>query len=279
LTIYSGSIKIKKWKSTIDEDTIQAIADLIKSIIETTGVRCNIIVDEALSEGTNPGQMPQFIDIHNAKQVFTLLASTRTMNDDLWESRIHLVLANDGTYPDIFGCWGFMQELHYKGINIIDMLYISSGESYSYFNDRVGAIVYAGRFHYNPEFHPKVTDREGIALAAAHEIGHCLGLWHYPYSAQNNVGYNVMDPAFDFSDEGYDYDHYDQFEPKTLCGDYDDGKDYKFGPTPHPGGYSWDGLNTRHIIGINRTAQDEYIWEYMKLNEKFTQSNILERSE
>lgn len=272
MTIYSGSIKIKKWKSTIDEDTIQAIADLIKSIIETTGVRCNIIVDEALSEGTNPGQMPQFIDIHNAKQVFTLLASTRTMNDDLWESRIHLVLANDGTYPDIFGCWGFMQELHYKGINIIDMLYISSGESYSYFNDRVGAIAYAGRFHNKPELHPKVTDREGIALAAAHEIGHCLGLWHYPKDTSIPVFMNIMDPIYDidYDDAWSERSH---FEEKTLCGDHDNGSGY-----PHseesPNGYIWDGMNTRHIIGINRTALDEYKWPIEVRKGNFNVVNI-----
>jgi|GEM_PF-5936570 len=167
------------------------------------------------------------------------------MNDDLWESRIHLILANDGTYPDIFGCWGFMQELHYKGINIIDMLYISSGESYSYFNDRVGAIVYAGRFHYNPEFHPKVTDREGIALAATHEIGHALGLTrHWVRKAVGDKG--VMDNLVNFKSDAQFYSNYNYFDIDHP--DFPVGR--LSGEWENPQMEGFNAMDTRKVVGI-----------------------------
>jgi len=131
----------------------------------------------------------------------------------------------------------------YSGEEFWKTLHLGSEElNYSSpFLDSVGCFVFYDRIVAYQGL--VIPEEQAIALVAAHEIGHALGMWHYPDAGpppylDHHVMVENLGPAFQ-DEEGFS--EYGKFEKRTLDGDYDVGINGNSVTT--------DGMNTRHVLG------------------------------
>ena len=156
-------------------------------------------------------------------------------NERIWQNKIHVIIGRDGsgTKSNVMGIVeDYSREKFWK------TLHLGSGElaSCKPFLDSVGCFVFYDRIMAVETL--EIHEEQAIALVTTHEIGHALGMWHYPDAGvppylDNHVMVTNLMPAFKHGG----FAKYGKFETRTLNGDYDIDS------------YSWDGMNTRHILG------------------------------
>jgi hypothetical protein len=132
-------------------------------------------------------------------------------------------------YPESFENFNCWQTMHQGSGGL---------EFSSPFLDSVGCFVFAERIENYPS--KTMTTTQAISLVAAHEIGHALGMWHYPeyYNGYHEPHVMIENIANAFNVTN-GFEMYNQFLHKTLDGSYDIDN------------YQRDGMNMRHVLGIN----------------------------
>jgi hypothetical protein len=220
-----------KWDDYVDTTTIKEIANFIKKVLYTAGIDTvnSIFIGDEITT------MP---DSTTRQQRMGMLFENKdslTTEQRIWLNKIHVILGSKGEkghmginelYPPSDDTFNFWQTMH-----------LGSGEIEfsSPFLDSVGCFVFVDRILEYPGRQLELN--RAIALVTAHEIGHALGMWHYP---DWNEDHHIMIESFATPFMMLaGFDQYGRFASKTLDGSYD------------VNNYASDGMNTRNILGIN----------------------------
>jgi len=171
-------------------------------------------------------------------QRMSLLANHKaplTNEQRIWLNKIHIILGSKGATNEM----GITEMYPPSGeeFNAWQTMHLASGglDSSAPFLDSVGCFVFAKRIANLPNL--QITINEAIALAAAHEIGHALGMWHCDNIPGVGPIKNVMNSNIEVAFTTLNgFALYGFFDPRTLDGSYD----------TH--GYIEDGMNTRHVL-------------------------------
>ncbi len=246
-----------KWESSVNQTTIQEIAGYIDQVLETAGIHAEVNVGNEIQAGSDPGQMPTTTDRQQRMALLAYHKEPLSNNDRIWNNSIHVILGSSPSdyAGDVMGIMEDYSSFYVPYSDVWLMMHMASGGidfSKSHL-DSVGCFVFADRIQ---NYQDRILElNRAIALAAAHEIGHALGMWHYPEYYNGDWDPNVMIKNMHNPYASLDgFDDYGRFSPKTLSGRFDLGFNNQ-GTTEYP----WDGMNIRHVIGINSVNIEEKV--------------------
>jgi hypothetical protein len=215
---------------------VNQVAALIETVLVTAGIHAEVLIDSQIPSG----EMPDTVGRHDR---MALLARHKnpvdpfTTEDRRWHNSIHVILGSEGRGDTI----GITEMYPESGIfNKWYTMHRGSGDvSYSApFLDSVGCFVFTKSIQEFPGLALELN--RAIALAAAHEIGHALGMAHYNYIPDVGPIKNVMYfPIWNAFTAQNGFELYGFFDKRTLNGDFD------IGDLPN------DGMNIRNILGID----------------------------